>query len=79
MDMGMFLQNIMLAARFYDLETCPQASLAEYPEIIRKHLTISQNYHIVCGMALGYADWSHPVNQFRTTRESVESFTIWHE
>lgn len=79
MDIGMFIQNVMLAARYFGLETCPQASLAEYPDIIRAELNISKEHHIVCGMALGYADWSHPVNQYRTTREAVNTFTIWHD
>ncbi|MGE3320335.1 MAG: nitroreductase [Candidatus Berkiella sp.] len=77
MDMGMFLQNVMLAARHFGLETCPQAALAEYPDIVRAHLNISSDFHIVCGMALGFADWSHPINQYRTAREEVESFTQW--
>lgn len=79
MDIGMFLQNVMLAARHYDLETCPQAALAEYPDIIRKRLSLSADRHIVCGMALGYADWSHPINQYRTAREAVNDFTTWHD
>lgn len=79
MDMGMFLQNVMLAARFYGLETCPQAALAEYPDIIRKHTGITTSHHIVCGMAIGYADWSHPVNQYRTQREAVSNFLTWFE
>lgn len=79
MDTGMFLQNIMLAARHFGLETCPQAALAEYPDIIRRHLAISADYHIVCGMALGYADWSNPINQYRTAREEISTFTTWHD
>lgn len=79
MDMGMFLQNVMLAARHFGLETCPQAALAEYPDIIRTHLDISSDFHIVCGMALGYADWSAPINQYRTDREGVNDFTTWHD
>lgn len=79
MDMGMFIQNVMLAARAVGLETCPQAALAEYPDIIRKTLTLSEDFHIVCGMALGYADWSHPVNSYRTERENIENFTKWYE
>ncbi|HKY70109.1 MAG TPA: nitroreductase [Gammaproteobacteria bacterium] len=75
MDMGMFLQNIMLAAQAFGLATCPQASMAEYPDIIRQLLNIPKEHDIVCGMALGYADWSKAVNQYRTTRESAESFT----
>jgi len=79
MDIGMFLQNIMLAARAYGLETCPQAALAEYPNIIRKNLDLSSDFHIVCGMAMGYPDWSHPVNQYRTSRETVDSFSSWYK
>lgn len=79
MDMGMFIQNVMLSARAFGLETCPQAALAEYPHIIREHLNIPTSMHIVCGMAMGYADWSHPINQYRTSREEVESFTVYHD
>jgi len=79
MDVAMFIQNVMLAARCLQLETCPQAALAEYPDIVRQHLNIAKENHIVCGMSMGYADWSHPVNQYRTTREDVDAFTVWHE
>lgn len=79
MDMGMFIQNMMLAARGCGLETCAQASLAEYPDIIRKILNIDNKFHIVCGLAVGYADWSDPVNQYRTAREERNVFNEWHE
>lgn len=79
MDMGMFLQNVMLLARAQGLETCPQAALAEYPDCVRAVLQRSPQQKLLCGMALGYADWSHPINQYRTTRETVEQFTQWYE
>lgn len=78
MDMGMFIQNVMLAARAFDLETCPQAALAEFPDIIRETLDLPVSQHIVCGMAMGHPDWSNPINQYRTTREEVNSFTRWY-
>jgi len=74
-DMGLFIQNVMLAAQGQGLATCPQASLAEYPDIVRNSVGITQEKALICGMALGYADMAHPVNQYRTTREPVESFT----
>ena len=74
LDMGLFLQNVMLAARGFGLETCPQASLAEYPDIVRQILQISNDWAVVCGMAVGYADWDHPINQYRTTREAEQAF-----
>ena len=76
-DMGMFIQNVMLAARAHGLETCPQASLAEYPDIVRKIVNVPDTRALICGMALGYADADAPVNRYRTEREPVESFTSW--
>ncbi len=77
-DMGMFIQNIMLAARGCGLETCPQASMAEYPDIVRGLLEIPENLSLICGIAVGYADKADPVNNYRTERDSVDSFTQWH-
>ena len=78
-DMGMFIENVMLAARGHGLETCPQASLAEYPELVRGILDIPATRALVCGMALGYADTGAPVNSYRTEREPVSAFTTWHD
>ncbi|WP_457666402.1 nitroreductase [Thiolapillus sp.] len=79
LDMGMFIQSVMLAAREYGLGSCPQASTADYPDVVREKLGISAENLLLCGMALGYADESHPVNRYRTVRESVQAFTSWHE
>jgi nitroreductase len=78
-DMGMFIENVMLAARAHGLDTCPQASLAEYPDIVRGILAIPATHALVCGMALGYADAGAPVNSYRTEREPVNAFTTWHD
>ncbi len=79
LDTGMFVQNIMLAAREYDLETCPQAAMAEYPDIVRDVLELPSSLCLVCGIAIGYPDRSDPVNCYRTERESVDGFTKWYE
>ena len=77
-DTGMFIQNVMLAARGFGLETCPQAALAEYPDAIRKILNIPDSKKLICGMALGYADYDDPSYQYRTEREPVENFPQWY-
>ena len=79
LDYGMFLQSIMLAAEEEGLATCPQASLAEYPHIVKQELGYSEDAVLICGMALGYADKEAVVNSYRTDRESVESFTRFFE
>ena len=76
-DCGMFIQNVMLAARGHGLETCAQAALAEYPDIVRNTLNIPDSKKLICGMALGYADYADASYRYRTEREPVESFTAW--
>lgn len=78
-DIGMFIQNIMLTAEAEGLATCPQASLAEYPDIVRDTLGIEHDWALACGIALGYPDTQAAVNSYRTPREPVESFTSWYD
>ena len=77
MDYGMFLQNIMVAARARGLHTCPQAAWNDFHSIILPLIGAGENERMVCGMALGWADQSDIVNTFITPRESVDSFTHW--
>jgi nitroreductase len=74
-DMGIFVENVMLAARGLGLETCPQASFAEYPDIVRQIVDVPKEKSLMCGMSLGYADYQHPINNYRTERAPVEKFT----
>jgi nitroreductase len=79
-DMGMFLQSVMLAAREQGLGSCPQASTSDYPDLVREILGVSgDQFLLICGLSLGYADDDHPVNQYRTSREEVDTFTTWFE
>lgn len=77
-DIGMFIQSVMLMAVEEDLATCPQAALAEYPEIVKKLLEIPEDNVLICGMALGYQDPDAPINSYRTPREAVENFTRYY-
>jgi nitroreductase len=77
LDTGMFLQNIMLAARDHGLETCPQAAMSDYPTIVREELSLPDTLHLVCGIALGHPDPADPANNYRTEREEVDTFTRW--
>jgi nitroreductase len=77
MDFGGFVQTVMLAAREFGLHTCAQASIAEYPKIVRAHLPIDEKQLVLCGIAMGYADLSAPVNQFRTERAAVDQFATF--
>ncbi len=74
LDYGMFLQNIMVAARGRGLDTCPQAAFIGFHKVIAEHLTLPATEMVVCGMSLGHADPSAPENQLLTERAPVASF-----
>ena len=76
-DYGMFLQNIMVAARARGLHTCPQAAFAPYHRQIRPVLGIPDEEIVVCGMALGYEDASKPENNLRTDRVSLDEWAVF--
>jgi len=76
-DFGMFLQNIMVAARARGLHTCPQAAWNGYASLILPHIGAGPDEMLVCGMALGFADVADVVNTFKTSRVAVEEFTRW--
>jgi nitroreductase len=79
LDYGMFLQNIMLAARARGLHTCPQAAWNAFHATILPHIGAGEGERMVCGMSLGWADDSDKVNTLVTPRVSVEDFTRWVE
>lgn len=77
LDYGMFLQNIMVAARARGLHTCPQAAWNGYAKIVLPHIGAGPDEMLVCGMSMGYADEAALVNSFHTPREPVAAFTQW--
>ena len=77
LDYGMFLQNIMVAARGRGLHTCPQAAWNNFAHIILPHIGAPDSEMLVCGMSLGWIQADEPVNTFFTPREGVAHFTHW--
>ena len=77
LDYGMFLENIMIAARGHGLHTCPQAAFAPFHKVIRPVLNIPDNEVVVCGMALGHADMNAIENSLVTERASLDEFVVF--
>jgi nitroreductase len=75
LDYGMFLENLMLAARARGLDTCPQLAFAKFQNTVQRTLGLPDNERVIGGMALGYADPGAPENGLRTERVPVETFT----
>ena len=76
---GMFIQNICLSAVDNDMGTCLQESWSIYPETVKDILNIPDNEVVWCGIALGYPNKEHPINNYRTSREPIEKFVTFIE
>jgi len=79
LDYGMFLQNVMVAARARGLDTCPQAAFTQFHRVIERELALPPSEMVVCGMSLGHADPDAPENRLVTEREPVCGFARFHD
>ncbi|MCE0766028.1 nitroreductase [Pseudonocardia kujensis] len=78
LDAGMFVQNLLIAARAHGLESCPQVAVVSYPDVVRRRLAIPETEMLVCGVGLGRIDPDEPANTLRTSRVPVETFATFH-
>jgi nitroreductase len=78
LEMGFFLQNVMLSLVACGLGSCPQFSVAGYSDAIRAELELGADRLVVCGLAVGYPDESMPVNQFQPGRAELTDYVRWH-
>lgn len=74
----MFIQTLMLLAREKGLETCPQEAWASWHREVTEFIGAPPEMMLFCGLALGYGDYSAPINQLRSERATVEEFVIVH-
>jgi nitroreductase len=71
LDVGCWLQTVLLAATAEGVATCPQASLANSPDAARRVLGIPDGELILFGIALGWEDRAEPANACRTERSAI--------
>ena len=73
-DLGLFAQNLMIAAKARRIDICPQVPFAPFHEQIASHLGIPAEEVHAFGMAMGYGDPDAPVNRTAMPRERVPDF-----
>ena len=78
LDMGFFMQSVMLGAVSVGLGTCPQYSLAMYADICREQLGLHDRM-IVCGMSIGYPDENAIVNSYVPARGYLDEVAQWYD
>ena len=71
-DCGSATQTIMLLAVEHGLGSIPAILPVIYPDVLRKVLGLPDDKLFVVGIPIGYPDWDHPANKFRSAREPLE-------
>jgi nitroreductase len=71
LDVGCWLQTLMLAATAEGLGTCAQAALATYPDAVRAALPVPGDVALLFGVAIGWEDEAVAANACRTERSPL--------
>lgn len=78
-DCGAYVAVFTLVAQSLGLGAIALGSVAMYSDFVREYLHIADDRLVVCAVAFGEADLTHPANQFRTTRATVATVVEQHE
>lgn len=71
LDVGIYLQTLMLALEARGIASCAQASLRQYAGVVRRELGLRDDLLVLCGLSFGYEDPATPANRCRQTREPI--------
>ncbi|MBF0108166.1 MAG: nitroreductase [Magnetococcales bacterium] len=77
MDMGMFIQTVLLAIHAHGLGGCPQAATADYPDVVRSILGVERQFLLLGSLAVGHPDPGALANGWRTSRMTVAEFATF--
>ena len=77
MDIGMFIENILIGARGEGLHTCGQAAFTWFHSVVRKHLEMPDEELLACGISMGFEDEGAVENEFRVSKLAIEEFTTF--
>ncbi len=76
-DLGMFLQTFMLLAQEAGLDTCPQEAWAAYGPSVARFVGAPDHIMLFCGVAIGHADRTHPVNALQSKRRPLDTWATF--
>ncbi|NNM51214.1 MAG: nitroreductase [Pseudomonadales bacterium] len=68
LDVGMYVQTLMLLMTSYGIGCCAQGSMRYYPDEVRDVFGLSQDTGILLGLSFGYEDKAVAANRTRVGR-----------
>lgn len=76
-DVGGYVQVLLLALQAHGVASIAQAALATHCALVKSQLGIGEDRTMVCALSFGYADLAHPANSFRTSRAPLNEVVSW--
>jgi nitroreductase len=71
LDVGMYIQTLMLVMTSYGIGSCAQGSMRYYPQDVRDLFGEPDSTAILCGISFGYEDEAVAANRTRVGREPL--------
>jgi len=71
-DCGAYMQSIMLLAKEFGLDTCPQGSTTEFGKVVADVLKTPDNLALLYSVVIGYADEDAKINTYQPKRVSIK-------
>ena len=77
MDLGMFLQSIMLLCEDHGLASCAQGYWTFFHDNVRAATGAPDDLMLACGLAIGFEDNEAPINRVYSARASIDEFATF--
>ncbi len=77
-DLGGFLQTFLLLLHAEGLGSCAQEAWSAHHDLVTEAVGAPQELMLFCGIAIGYADPSAPVNQWASDRAPLSEWVTFH-
>ena len=79
LDIGIYVQSLMLLAREAGLHTAPLGAWRGWPDSVREFTGHSEEQEILVGMSMGYADPDQPVNDLVSYRAPLDELVHFYD
>lgn len=76
-DVGMYMQTLMLSMTAHGVGCCPQGTMRYYPDIVREAFDIGDDINILLGISFGFEDTSVPANKTWIDREPIQQLVAF--
>ncbi len=76
-DVGMYIQNLMLVMTAHGVSSCPQGTMRYYPDLVREAFGIGEDIGILLGISFGYEDPEVPANRTRVGRDPIDASVVF--